>query len=108
MWGLIAEAAATMDAGAVGQMVATLVGAGVVGGGGYAMGKAKLISVKMADEYATKEDMRRLEREIAALKTETLNTVKDIYARVNEQAESLSEIKGMLKFISKSFNANKK
>ena len=32
MWGVIAEAAATMDAGAVGQMLAYLMGAGVIGG----------------------------------------------------------------------------
>ena len=33
MWGVIAEAAATMDAGSVGQMLAYLMGAGVIGGG---------------------------------------------------------------------------
>ena len=31
MWGVIAEAAATMDAGSVGQMLAYLMGAGVIG-----------------------------------------------------------------------------
>lgn len=47
MWGVIAEAAATMDAGAVGQMLGALIGAGGIGGMGYMQGKTKQISVKM-------------------------------------------------------------
>lgn len=100
---LLAEAA-TMDAGAVGQMVATLVGAGVVGGGGYAIGKARKIAVspdplnvRKADEYATKEDIARLEREIRDIKNDRKEDLGDIYDRLNEQAKELHEIIGMLK-----------
>lgn len=104
---LLAEAT-SMDIDTVGQLIAATMGAGGIGGVGYMVGKARQISVKMAEEYATKEDMRRLEREIAVLKAETLNTVQDIYARLNEQAKILYEINGKLGVISKYFNPIKK
>ena len=44
MMQLLAEAS-TIDAGAVGQIISTLVGAGAIGGGGYVMGKARKISL---------------------------------------------------------------
>jgi len=100
---LLAEAA-TIDAGAVGQIIGTLVGAGVIGGGGYVMGKARTISlsndplnVRKADEYATREDIARLEREIRDIKNDRKEDLGDIYDRLNEQGKDLHEIIGMLK-----------
>ena len=53
MWGVIAEAAATMDAGAVGQMLGALIGAGGIGGMGYMAGKTKQLSVKRNGQNAS-------------------------------------------------------
>ena len=103
MMQLLAEAS-TIDAGAVGQIISTLVGAGAIGGGGYVMGKARKISlsndplnVRKANEYATKEDIARLEREIRDIKNDRKEDLGDIYDRLNEQGRDLHEIIGMLK-----------
>ena len=97
MMQLLAEAS-TIDAGAVGQIISTLVG------GGYVMGKARKISlsndplnVRKANEYATKEDIARLEREIRDIKNDRKEDLGDIYDRLNEQGRDLHEIIGMLK-----------
>ena len=103
MMQLLAEAS-TIDAGAVGPIISTLVGAGAIGGGGYVMGKARKISlsndplnVRKANEYATKEDIARLEREIRDIKNDRKEDLGDIYDRLNEQGRDLHEIIGMLK-----------
>ena len=95
MMQLLAEAS-TIDAGAVGQIISTLVGAGAIGGGGYVMGNDPL-NVRKANEYATKEDIARLEREIRDIKNDRKEDLGDIYDRLNEQGRDLHEIIGMLK-----------
>lgn len=84
MMQLLAEAS-TIDAGAVVQIISTLVGAGAIGGGGYVMGKARKISlsndplnVRKANEYATKEDIARLEREIRDIKNDRKEDLGDL------------------------------
>ena len=66
MWGVIAEAAATMDAGAVGQMLAYLMGAGVIGGG----------------------------EEVAEIKQQHRAEVSDLHARLTGITVKLNEMYG--------------
>ena len=106
MWSLIADAAATMDAGAVGQMLATLIGAGVVGGGGYAMGKARKIAVspdplnvRKTTEYATKDDIDRLEREINGIKAIHRDGETKLHDRINDMATDLASLDGKMDII---------
>lgn len=108
MWGVIAEAAATMDAGAVGQMLATLIGAGVIGGGGYAMGKARKIAVspdplnvRKADEYATKDDLRRIENEIKEIKRLQREGEKGAHERIDDMNETLAALDGKMDLLIK-------
>lgn len=108
MWGLIAEAAATMDAGAVGQMLATLIGAGVIGGGGYVVGKARKISVsndplnvRKADEYATLDDIARLDREISGIKAIHREGETKLHDRINDLATKISKLDGKMDILIK-------
>ena len=95
MWGVIAEAAATMDAGSVGQMLAYLMGAGVIGGGGYAMGKARKSPqqaedsqrVYLEDKFATRE-------EVAEIKQQHRAEVSDLHARLTGITVKLNEMYG--------------
>lgn len=94
MMQLLAEAS-TIDAGAVGQIISTLVGAGAIGGGGYVMGKARKISlsndplnVRKANEYATKEDIARLEREIRDIKMTGKKTWETYMTASTNKAET--------------------
>lgn len=108
MWGVIAEAAATMDAGAVGQMLATLIGAGVIGGGGYVVGKARKISVsndplnvRKADEYATLDDIARLDREISGIKAIHREGETKLHDRINDLATKISKLDGKMDILIK-------
>lgn len=108
MWGVIAEAAATMDAGAVGQMLATLIGAGVIGGGGYVVGKARKISVsndplnvRKADEYATLDDIARLDREISGIKAIHREGETKLHDRINDMATDLASLDGKMDILIK-------
>lgn len=108
MWSLIADAAATMDAGAVGQMLGTLIGAGVIGGGGYVMGKARKISVsndplnvRKADEYATLDDIARLDREISGIKAIHREGETKLHDRINDLATNLSKLDGKMDILIK-------
>lgn len=107
MWGLIAEAT-TIDAGAVGQMIAALVGAGVVGGGGYMAGKARKIAVspdplniRKADEYATRNDIARLEREINGIKSIHREGETKLHDRINDMSTKLSSLDGKMDLLIK-------
>ncbi len=55
------------------------------------------LNVRKANEYATKEDIARLEREIRDIKNDRKEDLGDIYDRLNEQGRDLHEIIGMLK-----------
>lgn len=108
MWSLIADAAATMDAGAVGQMLATLIGAGVIGGGGYVVGKARKISVsndplnvRKADEYASMDDIARLDREISNIKAIHRDGETKLHDRINDLATNLSKLDGKMDILIK-------
>ena len=95
MWGVIAEAAATRDAGSVGQMLAYIMGAGVIGGGGYAMGKARKSPqqsedaqrVYLEDKFATRE-------EVAEIKQQHRAEVSDLHARLTGITVKLNEMYG--------------
>lgn len=107
MWGLIAEAS-TIDAGAVGQMLATLIGAGVIGGGGYVVGKARKISVsndplnvRKADEYATLDDIARLDREISGIKAIHREGETKLHDRINDLATKISKLDGKMDILIK-------
>ena len=94
MWGVIAEAAATMDAGSVGQMLAYLMGAGVIGGGGYAMGKARKSPqqsedaqrVYLEDKFATREEVTEIKQQHRA-------EVSDLHARLTGITVKLNDLK---------------
>lgn len=104
---LIAEAS-TIDAGAVGQMLATLIGAGVIGGGGYVVGKARKISVsndplnvRKADEYATLDDIARLDREISGIKAIHREGETKLHDRINDLATKISKLDGKMDILIK-------
>ena len=101
MWGVIAEAAATMDAGAVRQMLGALIGAGGIGGMGYMAGKTKQISVKMAAEYATKEDLARIENDIAEIERLQRESETKAHGRIDEMAKTLASLDGKMELLCK-------
>lgn len=97
-----------MDAGAVGQMLATLIGAGVIGGGGYVVGKARKISVsndplnvRKADEYATLDDIARLDREISGIKAIHREGETKLHDRINDLATKISKLDGKMDILIK-------
>lgn len=94
MWGLIAEAT-TIDAGAVGQMIAALIGAGVVGGGGYMAGKARK-SPQQSDEAQRfyLEDKFATREEVAEIKQNHRTEVSDLHARLTGITVKLNEMYG--------------
>lgn len=101
MWGLIADTVGGISPEAVGQMLATLVGAGVIGGGGYAMGKARRVTlspdplnVRNAPEYASKA-------EVVEIKQQHKEEISDLHARLTAITIKLNELAGQQSMIIK-------
>lgn len=103
MWWVIADATSMMDTDTVARLIAAMIGAGVIGGGGYVAGKARKVSVspdplnvRKADEYATKDDIERLEREINGIKAIHRDGETKLHDRINDMATDLSRLDGKM------------
>lgn len=102
---LIADASsASIDAYTVGQIISSVLGVGAVGGGAIIMSKAKQISVKMAEEYATKGDLRRVDDEIASIKSIQRAAETKAHERMDDMSKTLNSLDGKMDVLLKSLN----
>ena len=68
---------------------------------GYMAGKTKQFSVKMAAEYATKEDLARIENDIAEIKRLQRESETKAHGRIDEMATTLASLDGKMELLCK-------
>lgn len=104
---LIADASSTgIDAATVGQIISSLLGVSAVGGGAVIMAKARQMSVKIAEEYATKEDLRRVESDINALKDIQRDAETKAHERMDDMSKTLNSLDGKMDILLSALNIN--
>lgn len=103
----IADAAAAgIDAVTVGQIISSVLGVSAVGGGAVIMAKARQLSVKIADEYATKEDLRRVESDISNLQAIQRESESKAHERMDDMAKTLNALDGKMDLLLKALKIN--
>ena len=97
------QAANTLDAESIGKLIAVLIGCGVLGGGSYLAGKAKKmvvtpdpLNIRKASEYATKEDIERLDKSIEELRGLQRDSEKNAHKRIDGISETLNQLDGKM------------
>jgi len=102
---LIADASSTgIDAYTVGQIITSILGVSAVGGGAVVVSKARQMSVKIAQEYATRDDLRRVDQEIAGIKTVQRDADAKAHARIDDMSRTLNSLDGKMDVLLKALN----
>lgn len=103
---LIAEAATGIDAVTVGQIISSILGVSAVGGGAVIMSKARQMSVKIAEEYATKDDLRRVEGDIDKLMALQRASETKAHERMDDMSKTLNSLDGKMDILLASLKIN--
>lgn len=108
------QAANTLDAESIGKLIVVLIGGGVIGGGSYLAGKARKVAVspdplniRQTVEYATKEDIRRLDKNIDELRELQRDSEGKAHRRIDGLSEQLNKLDGKLDTLLKLCGTNK-